>query len=384
MTQLNEAERDHVAAPPAGVLSSEQIKELIRQGCIQPASIPNENIQPSSVDLRLGKGGYRVPASFLLSKGGSVQDKLDGYAGDYYRFNIEKGAFLEAKKTYVFQLEESLSLPSTLKARSNPKSSTGRIDTFARLITDDCTNFDNVAPGYKGGLYLIVYPMSFDIKVRSGITLNQIRFSTTGNKHRLHLEELQKVYTEEQLLYSKEGTPIPLNEAIVEEDGLFLTVDLEDDVVGYRSKKNAKPIDLAKHTHKIEEYWEPIKRPTNGRLILDPDYFYILKSKEKIRIPMNYACEMVDFHSGIGEFRSHYAGFFDPGFGYGKEGEIKGSHAVLELRMRDSPMELVDGQIVVKMVFERMSMPPAIAYGVDMKSNYQNQSLRLSKHFVHE
>ena len=384
---MNGIAHGHIAGQP-GVMSSEQIKALLTAGYILPVPaatpIPPENIQPSSVDLRLGSIGYRVPASFLLSGGGTVQEKLEEYENDYYKFKIDKSAFLEARKTYVFELQERLNLPEDLRARSNPKSSTGRIDTFARLITDNCTNFDNVAPGYKGKLYLIVYPMSFDIKVKAGLSLNQIRFSTIGNHHRLTTEELKKTYREENLLYDKSGQPIPLQQALIEEDGLFLTVDLSDDTIGYRSKKNAKPIDLAKHTHKIEEYWEPIKRPTNGRLILDPDYFYILKSKEKIRIPMNYACEMVDFHSGIGEFRSHYAGFFDPGFGYGKEGEIKGSHAVLELRMRDSPMELVDGQIVVKMVFERMSMPPAIAYGVDMKSNYQNQSLRLSKHFVHE
>jgi len=366
-----------------GILSSEQIMELIAKGHIISGSpIPESNIQPSSVDLRLGSFGYRVPASFLLSKGGSVQEKLEEYAADYYRFKIEKGAFLEARKTYVFELEEGLNLPPNLKARSNPKSSTGRIDTFARVITDNCTNFDNVAPGYKGKLYLIVYPMSFDLKVKAGVSLNQIRFSTIGSSHRLDTEELRQAYIKEQLLYGKDDRPIDVKDALIEEDGLFLTVDLEDDVVGYRSKKNARPIDLTKTNHHVDEYWEPIRRPKDGRLILDPDFFYILKSKEKIRIPMGYACEMVDFHSGIGEFRSHYAGFFDPGFGYGKNGEIKGSHAVLELRMRDSPMELVDGQIVVKMVFEHMSKIPSIAYGVDMKSSYQNQSLRLSKHFI--
>lgn len=370
---------------PIGVLSIDQIRQLIAGSHIKASSpIPTGNIQPSSVDLRLGAVGYRVPASFLLSKGGSVQEKLEEYAGDYYKFRIEKGAFLEARKTYVFELEESLALPASIKARSNPKSSTGRIDTFARLITDNCTNFDNVSPGYAGRLYLIVYPMSFDLRVKAGVSLNQIRFSTLGAAHRLTSEELREVYEKEQLLFTKDGKPLPLSEALIEEDGLFLTVDLEEDIVGYRSKKNAKPVDLTRTNHQIEDYWEPIKRPKNGRLILDPDFFYILKSREKIRIPLGYACEMVDFHSGIGEFRSHYAGFFDPGFGYGKQGEVKGSHAVLELRMRDSPMELVDGQIVVKMVFEHMSAPPSIAYGVDIQSNYQNQALRLSKHFIHE
>ncbi len=366
-----------------GVLASQQIDWLIKNGHVRAASqIDASQVQPSSLDLRLGKRAWRVPASFLLSKGGTVQEKLDEYAQDYFHFSIENGAFLEARKTYVFELQESLALPENIKARSNPKSSTGRVDTFARLISDHCTNFDNIPPGYKGRLYLLVFPMSFDLKVKAGLCLNQVRFSTAGNGHRLSTEDLIEEFARHQLLFDKEGKPLPVNDVIIEDGGLFLTLDLSDDDVGYRSKKNAKPVDMAKvGAHVAHEYWEPVKRPQNGKLILDPDFFYILKSKEKVRIPTGFACEMVDFHSGIGEFRSHYAGFFDPGFGYGMSGEISGSHAVLEVRMRDSPMEVIDGQIFVKMVFERMQETPRIAYGVHIKSNYQNQGLKLGKHF---
>ena len=223
--------------------------------------------------------------------------------------------------------------------------------------------------------------MSFDLKVQEGICLNQIRFSTTDQAYKLHNQDLLALHGQTPLLFDKQDNP--LAPTLIREDGVFLTIDLSEDIVGYRSKKNAMPIDMTNiGGHLIEDYWDPIRKPKKGRLILDPDFFYILKSKEKIAIPTHMACEMVDFHSGIGEFRSHYAGFFDPGFGFGKNGEIKGSHAVLEVRMRDTPMEIEDGQIVVKMVFEQMLEIPDVAYGVEKKSNYQNQGLKLGKHFV--
>ncbi|MBI2147593.1 2'-deoxycytidine 5'-triphosphate deaminase [Candidatus Woesearchaeota archaeon] len=365
-----------------GVFSSQHIQGMIEQGQITAENpILPDQVQPSSFDLRLGNVGYRVPASFLLSKGGRVQEKLEQFAKDYYKFSLKNDAFLEARKTYVFELQERIALPPGVKARCNPKSSTGRIDTFARVITDNCTNFDNVTDGYQGKLYLMVYPMSFDLIVKEGVTLSQIRFFQ-GTGYRLTAQQMREAYQQYQLLYDKNGHPLLPSQAILEEDGLFLTVDFDDDIVGYRSKKNSKPINTAKKGYyAVNEFWEPITRPPSKKLILDPDFFYILKSKEKVRIPTSLASEMVEFHSGIGEFRSHYAGFFDPGFGYGKDGEIKGSHAVLEVRMRDTPMEIIDGQIFVKMVFERMMDIPSISYG-EGSSHYQNQSLKLSKHFV--
>lgn len=367
-----------------GVFSYQHIKKMIEDGHLSADSpIMDGQIQPSSCDLRLGSVGYRVPASFLLSKGGTVQEKLENFAKDYYRFSIKKDAFLETRKTYVFELQEQLALPTGVKARCNPKSSTGRIDTFTRVITDSCKNFDNIADGYHGKLYLLVYPMSFDLIVKEGISLCQIRFFE-GSGYRLNEEELREAYSAHSLLFDKQNSPLPISSAILDEDGLFLTVDFDDDLVGYRSKKNSKPINTSKKWHyAANEFWEPIHRPPHGKLILDPDFFYILKSKEKIRIPRCFASEMVEFHSGIGEFRSHYAGFFDPGFGYGREGEVTGCHAVLEVRMRDTPMEVIDGQIFVKMVFEKMLDIPQIAYG-DNQSHYANQALALSKHFVKE
>ncbi|MBI1970352.1 2'-deoxycytidine 5'-triphosphate deaminase [Candidatus Woesearchaeota archaeon] len=365
-----------------GVLSSQHIRDMIaKQQLFSPTPIQQEQIQPSSCDLRLGAVAYRVPASFLLSKGGAVQEKLDQFAKDYYKFSLKHEAFLEARKTYVFELQEQLALPPGMKARCNPKSSTGRIDTFTRVITDHCKNFDNISDGYHGKLYLVVYPMSFDLIVKEGISLCQIRFFQ-GSGFRLQEKHLRDEYTKHQLLYDKRDAPLPIGQALIDEDGLFLTVDFDEDIIGYRSKKNSKPINTTKKGHyDAKEFWDPILRPMNKKLILDPDFFYILKSKEKIRIPTTLAAEMVEFHSGIGEFRSHYAGFFDPGFGYGRQGEISGSHAVLEVRMRDMPMEIIDGQIFVKMVFEQMLDIPDKVYGEE-GSHYQNQALRLSKHFM--
>ena len=372
-----------VQSHESGVLSYQRLKQMIAQGYVSTEQpIREDQIQPSSIDLRLGKYGYRVPASFLLSNGGKVAERLAEHEQHYYKFSIEKEAFLEAKKTYVFELQESLALPSFLKGRANPKSSTGRVDTFTRLITDRCQNFDTVAPGYHGKLYLIVFPMSFDLKVKEGLCLNQLRFTTTDRKFRLTNDELHDLHRQTPLLFDYQGNPLS-SSSFIFEDGIFFSLDLSGETIGFRSKKNAKPIDLTKIAgHPADEYWEPIKKPTSGKLILDPDFFYILRSKERVAIPTAFACEMVDFHSGIGEFRSHYAGFFDPGFGFGKKGEIKGTPAVLEVRMRDMPMEVEDGQLFVKMVFERMLEIPEIAYGVEKPSHYQSQGLKLAKYFV--
>ncbi|MEK6874922.1 MAG: 2'-deoxycytidine 5'-triphosphate deaminase [Nanoarchaeota archaeon] len=365
-----------------GILPSQQIKKLLENNIIHAPALTQTSIQPSSLDLRLGKKGYRVPAAFLTMNGTSVQERLDEFEKLYYTLDLSKPTFLEARKAYVFELQESIHFPFSMQAKSNPKSSTGRVDTFARLIADGTQNFDIIPAGYSGKLYLLVFPISFDLVIEEGIALNQIRIQAHGSKM-LNTQELFEMNQKYQILFDKDGKPIPLNDHFIHSNGLHLSIDLSDPIVGYKSKKNAPPINLAKMYHyEISDYWDPIKRPANKRLILDPDFFYILKSKELIRIPTAYAAEIIDFHSGIGEFRSHYAGFFDPGFGYGKKGELKGAVTVFEARCRDTPMEVEDGQVFCKFVFEKMSEIPEIAYGVEIKSNYQSQnSVRLAKQF---
>jgi len=366
-----------------GVLPSQTIRKFISKGLIKSKTkIHPSQIQPATLDVRVGENVWRVPASFLLEKGRTMKEKLEEFNSGSYRLDISKKTFLESGKTYVIELQEELNLPKNVGARSNPKSSTGRLDVFVRLLTENGESFEQVPYGYKGKLYLTIYSMSFDLIIIKGVALNQLRFYM-GENFVLSTNELKLLYQHEALLFDKKENPIMLYDTNLKEDGIFLTIDLDEDIIGYRAKKNAQPIDLTKKRYYDKEhFWEPILKPQNRSLILDPHYFYIFKSKEKIRIPLGYSCEMVPFHSGIGEFRSHYAGFFDPGFGYGR-GEIKGSHAVLEIRMRDVPMEVFDGQIIVKMIFERNIEEPDVVYGDSkLKTNYQGQSLRLGKHFT--
>ncbi|MBI4448976.1 2'-deoxycytidine 5'-triphosphate deaminase [Candidatus Woesearchaeota archaeon] len=370
------------ADSPRGILPSQYIRELLNTGVIRSSAPLNDtSIQPSSIDLRLGKKGWRVPAAFMTRNGTRIADRLAEFENTYYTLDLTKPTFLEARKMYVFELQEEVTFPKHIRARSNPKSSTGRADTFARLIVDGSRNFDFIPDGYSGKLYLLVYPISFDIIVKEGLALNQIRMHS-HNPPKLSTEQLFAIYERHQILYDKEGRPIPPSEHIVHDGGLHLSIDLSEPIVGYKSRKNSPPLNLLRSGHhEVHDYWEPIKRPSTGRLILDPEHFYIFKSKELIRIPTPYAAEVIDFHSGIGEFRSHYAGFFDPGFGYGKHGELKGAAAVFEARVRDTPMEVEDGQLFCKFTFEKMAAVPEIAYGVDIKSHYQGQGLRLGKHF---
>ncbi len=362
----------------AGVVPSQGIRQMILDDQIVSPPVNASQIQPSSMDLRLTGKVWRVPASFLASSGATIRERLDAYALHYYALSRDGPIFLEARKTYVIELTEALNLPSHISARSNPKSSTGRVDVFARLIAEGSATFDTIPSGYKGKLYLVVFPMSFDIIVHPGLCLNQIRFFDESRSP-LSTEELHAIHKETPLVFDPEGNSI---NPLIQEHGLFLTLDLSAPIVGYRSKKNALPLDLAKvDTYAVSDFWEPILRPASGTLILDPDFFYILRSREYVSIPIGLASEMVDFHAGIGEFRTHYAGFFDPGFGFGKKGEIKGASAVLEVRMRDTPMLVEHGQMFVKLVFERMREIPDIAYGVEVASNYQRQRLKLSKHF---
>ncbi|MGQ3485992.1 2'-deoxycytidine 5'-triphosphate deaminase [Roseovarius pacificus] len=353
-----------------GVLASQQISALIADGRIsaQPAIIP-EQIQPASLDLRLGKVAYRVRASFLSGHGRSVADRLAEL--EMHRIDLSQGAVLEKGCVYVVPLMEHLDLPAGLQAVANAKSSTGRLDLLTRMITDGGTEFDRVPQGYSGPLYAEICPRSFSVLVRPGMRLNQIRF-----------REGQAILDDAALRALNAETPLVDGEAVIG-DGLGFSVDLKPasgTLVGYRAKPHTGVIDLDNiGGYDPAEYWEEV-HSDSGRIILDPGAFYILVSREAVHIPPAYAAEMAPYLAMVGEFRVHYAGFFDPGFGHDAAGGA-GSRGVLEVRCHEAPFVLEHGQVVGRLVYEKMDQVPQHLYGADLKSNYQGQGLKLSKHF---
>ncbi|MEL6799505.1 MAG: 2'-deoxycytidine 5'-triphosphate deaminase [Pseudomonadota bacterium] len=353
-----------------GVLPSQTLKTLIADGAItaDPAIIP-EQIQPASIDLRLGTTAYRVRASFLAGGGASVADRLAEF--EMHRIELTGGAVLEKGCVYVVPLMEALALPPGIQAVANAKSSTGRLDLLTRTITDGGVEFDRIAPGYAGPLYAEICPRSFSVLVRPGMRLNQIRF-----------REGQAVLSDSDLAALHAQSPLVDGTPVISE-GLGFSVDLKPrsgDLVGYRAKPHTGVIDLDTIAgYDPAEYWEDI-RTTQGRIILDPGAFYILVSREAVTIPPGHAAEMAPYMAMVGEFRVHYAGFFDPGFGWAEAGGA-GSRGVLEVRCHEAPFVLEHGQVVGRLVYERMSEVPETLYGREIASNYQGQGLKLSKHF---
>jgi dCTP deaminase len=363
---------------PSGVLPAQALEKLISSGAIRARTpIAAQQIQPSSLDLRLGSEAFRVRASFLAGGNATVTSKLEQYR--LHTLDLTRPAVLEKGCVYIVPLQEELALPACISGKANPKSSTGRLDIFTRLITDEGRQFEIVPAGYKGRLYAEVVPRTFSVVVREGERLSQLRlFQGSHTPSDLLLRELEE---REGLIYlpdESRGAPAIQN-------GLRLSIDLEgiegSPIIGYRARKHAPLIDLAKVQHyEAEDFWDPIRRNDSRTLILDPEDFYILASREKVRIPPEYAAEMVPFDPTIGEFRIHYAGFFDPGFGYGS-GDIFGTRAVLEVRSHEVPFILEDGQVVASLVFERLLERPRALYGEGIGSSYQRQGLKLSKHF---
>lgn len=372
-----------------GVLSYQLLKKAVDKGEIISKSSPisEEQIQPASMDLRLGPKAYRLVSSFLPSGNEDVIKRLhtpDLYGSDLimYEFDIEKESVLEKGNVYLIPLLEELHLPRGIKGRANPKSTTGRLDVFARVITDRSPRFDDVAPGYGGSLFLEVMPRSFTIKVRKGLSLVQLRLMT--GECSLSDAELKSLHKGTRILYNGDEH-VPPGELKIS-NGIFMSVDLsgdgKDGVIGYKTKKNSHVVDLTKRNYyNVVDFWEPIRRNSKSTLILEPEEFYILSSKEKIRIPPEYAAEMVAFEAGSGELRTHYAGFFDPGFGYGANGEVKGTKAVLEVRAHDVPFMIADGQVFCKLFFEKIIEAPQKVYGPRIGSSYQFQGITLSKQF---
>jgi dCTP deaminase len=362
------------AAGRAGILPAQAIRGLIDAGHLKLAepALPNQ-LQPASLDLRLKHVAYRVRASFLPGPKATIAGKLDDTDILLHACNLTAGAVLETGCVYIVPLQESLALPADISAACNPKSSTGRLDIFTRVIADGISSFDQIPAGYTGPLYAEICPQTFPIVVRKGSRLSQIRFrrGAPGDSD----DELHELHRREQLV---SGGKADIAE------GIALSVDLAGDadgLIGYRAKRHTGLIDVdASGACAVLDYWEPIYARGKRRLVLDPDQFYILASKESVHVPPTHAAEMVPFNPLVGEFRVHYAGFFDPGFGHAAAGGA-GSRAVLEVRSHKVPFILEDGQIVGRLIYERVTETPEILYGRDLGSNYQAQGLKLSKHF---
>jgi len=358
-----------------GILPSQEIEYLIRASkeIVALEAIQGEQIQPASLDLRLGSVAYRVRASFLPGRNARVQDRLADL--EMHKMDISEGAVLERGCVYIVPLLEALALKKRTSAMGNPKSSTGRLDVFTRLITDYGTEFDRVREGYNGPLYAEVSPRTFSVLVRKGSRLNQIRIRRgnppTGDY------TLQRLQEEHQLVDSitaeeiRNGVPVSMD----------LVGDRSGGVIGYKAKGHTGLIDVDRVRHyDVHDFWEPVLAPRKGGLVLDPADFYILASRESVKVPPMLAAEMVAYDALVGEFRVHYAGFFDPGFGDPKAGG-QGSRAVLEVRSFELPFVIEHGQVVGRLVYERLTAPPAKLYGAGLKSSYQRQGIALSKHF---
>ena len=364
-----------------GILPDRMIAALAEEGGIRAAQpFAADQIQPASLDLRLGAVAYRVRSSFLPGPGTTVAKRIAELK--LHQFSLADGAVLETGCVYIVPLIESLALPAEIAAATNPKSSTGRLDVFTRVIADETRGFDRVQGGYHGPLYAEISPKTFPVLVRQGTRLSQLRLRRGDAV--LDGEVLRALHARERLVDRTEA---------VMGDGVAVSIDLTgtgapndasgngNAIVGYRAKRHTAVIEVERRAaYDVADFWEPIAARADKSLILDPDEFYILASTEAVQVPPDYAAEMVPFDPLVGEFRVHYAGFFDPGFGYAGAGGL-GSRAVLEVRSREVPFILEHGQIVGRLVYEKMLARPDRLYGSGIGSNYQAQGLKLSKHF---
>jgi dCTP deaminase len=360
------------AKPYTGTLPYQSIKQMLREGAIAAVhNITDDQIQPASLDLRLGKRAYRVRASFLPGPGSTVMKRIEQLDG--YEIDISSGAVLEKECVYVIPLMESLHLSNNLTGFANPKSTTGRLDILTRLLTDRSGEFDQIKRGYEGPLYIEIVPRTFSIVVREGTRLNQIRFRR-GSARSIAASEFE--------LLQRQGI-VSSGKHHVKEKLVGVTIDLQseasNEVVGYRAKKHTDRIDLEKIGHyDPTDFWEPILTQRQRSIVLDPNDFYVLVTREAVRVPPHLAAEMVAYDATVGEFRVHYAGFFDPGFGWD---DAIGAKAVLEVRSHDVPFMLEHGQTVGWLRYEQMAAAPDRLYGAKIGSSYQGQTLRLAKQF---
>ncbi|MGH6834106.1 MAG: 2'-deoxycytidine 5'-triphosphate deaminase [Methylocella sp.] len=387
-----ESEHDGGAAPlfsandfgnKFALLPREKIELMVRRGMISSPQIEDAQFQPASLDLRLGARAYRVRASFLPGHGHGVEERLRALQSDDEAISLDgNGAVLEQGRVYVIPLLEYLKLPKDISAVANPKSSTGRLDIFTRLITNKSDVFDRVARGYKGPLYAEVSPRSFSVRVHKGSKLNQIRFRWLNSQQ---LEQTDFRVKEKELRELHKTMPLVDGDLELRSNGLVLRVGLSaeavDGVIGYKAQKHADILDVDRASaYRVADYWDPVRARPDKRLILDPNEFYILASRERLQIPPDLAAEMAPIDPAMGEFRVHYAGFFDPGFGAGANNRPS-ARAVLEVRSYEVPFFLEDGQVIGRLVYEKMAAAPRVLYGTSLVSNYQGQGLKLSKHF---
>ena len=349
-----------------GALVYEDYLNLVKKNKILNIIDLNSQIQPASVDLSLSRECYEIKASFLSPKN-KVRDKLRKIS--LKKFNLKNSKIFKKNKTYIVKLNEKLNLNNSIKGHCNPKSSTGRLNIFCRTILDYCDEYEKIPQNYKGNIFLEITSRSFDVKFTEGDKLNQMRLVNKTNNY-LNDNKLQNIHKKKSLIFSKKNNII--------ENGLKISADLSSDnkICAYESKIVSPYIDFSKiNFYDNSKYWTPLK-PNNKSLIIEKDKFYILKSKEKIRIPNYLAGEMIAYDTGIGDFRVHYAGFFDPGFG-----DPNGSFAVLEVKTNELPFIIEDGQTIARIKYEKLNKKTSMVYGSNIKSNYQNQKLALSKHF---
>lgn len=384
---VQELQTHHITDPDereaaGGIFPSQELRRAVGEGWISSGEyrVPDRNIQPASLDLRLGAFAWALRCSFLPDARSTVMDRVADLAQD--KIDIRNGATLERDRPYLIPLVEEVHLPPEVHAKTNPKSSTGRLDVFTRVITERNSRFDEVAHGYGGKLYLEVVPRSYAVRVTELMSLNQLRLAV--GEPLVRDADLRNVHDESPLLYMDSG-PLP-REKLAVTDGLFLSIDLSgppDTPVGFRAKAHSHRIDMSKLGHySWRDYWEPVYPERRGGVVLAPEVFYLLLSAEGVCVPPDYAAEMTAYDPTAGELRTHYAGFFDPGFGYDPTGRTFGTKAALEVRARDVPFMVEHRQAICKLAFERMRDRPDRLYGQDAGSHYQGQNTMLSKHFI--
>ncbi|NJK89117.1 MAG: 2'-deoxycytidine 5'-triphosphate deaminase [Myxococcales bacterium] len=369
------------SGPPPGVFPSQEIRAAIEAGHVSSSTVVDTSqVQPSSLDLSLAEEAYAVAGSMLPLAGEDVRTLARRYARRV--MDLAEPEVLVRGEVYVALLRESLDLPGDVAAYANSKSSTGRIDLQTRLLTAGNPRYDKVAPGYRGELWLEIIPKSFDVRVRAGDRLNQVILFR--QRERLLPEALADLHRVSPLLWMPDGRPAATEGWLTgNPDGLLMTLDLDQDIVGYVAKRSFRPIDVSRPgTLDASEYFDPIVRPSEGALFLSREAFYIFSTYERIAVPPSMAVEMLPYDTSAGEFRAHYAGFFDPGFGYGEAGEVRGTPAVLEVRPYEDDLIVRHRQPVCQMAYERVTALPDALYGVGVQSHYAHQrGPRLSKFF---
>jgi dCTP deaminase len=365
-----------------GIWPSQWLLKAVESGLIVAPDFDEARVQPASLDLTLGEVAYRLRCSFLPGKNDTIADQVATFAIGP-PIELGDGAILERNRPYLIPLREQVRLPHSVRARANPKSSTGRLDVFTRVITDRYGRFDDIRHGYHGGLYLEVVPRSFAVMVRTGLALNQLRLAKGDAA--VSDRELRETHRHTKLLY-RNGAPLDRRDVRAQGGGLWLSLDLvrnNDAAVGYRAKRNSSLIDMSReNAYDPADYWEPVVPEPGNRVVLEPEDFYLLLSSEAVQVPPEFAAEMTAFDPSGGELRTHYAGFFDPGFGHDAAGFFsEGSRAALEIRAHDVPFAVDNLQRVAQLRFEKMAEPPHVLYGADQRSHYQGQLSTLSKHF---